>query len=127
MCFVFLYKRCNLLTYMKFQVAFHGIKVNQEEILLDGSEGPVRIEAEALLASEKLAPVAILNKVKLVMFSNYLVHMYSFVNIFPFTFLCFFHMLTCSVQCDKPYNFECSVKSSISANRCKNQCTFNRP
>jgi len=44
---------------------FHGIKVNQEEIVLDGSEAPIRIDAEALLASEKLAPVGILNKVSL--------------------------------------------------------------
>lgn len=42
---------------------FHGIKVNQGEIVLDGSEAPVRIDAETLLASEKLAPVAFLNKV----------------------------------------------------------------
>ena len=43
---------------------FHGVKVNQEQILLDGSEAPVRIDAEALLTSEKLAPAAILNKVE---------------------------------------------------------------
>lgn len=48
---------------MEFQVVFHGIKVNQEELLLDGSEAPVRIDAETLLVSEELAPVAILNKV----------------------------------------------------------------
>lgn len=47
---------------MSFQVVFHGIKVNQE-VILDGSEAPVRIDAETLLASEELAPVAILNKV----------------------------------------------------------------
>lgn len=44
---------------------FHGIKVNKEELVLDGSEAPIRIEAEALLASENLAPAATLNKVKL--------------------------------------------------------------
>ena len=49
---------------MNFQVVFHGIKVSQEEVILDGSEAPVRIDAETLLASEELAPVAILNKVK---------------------------------------------------------------
>lgn len=48
------------------QIAFHGININKEEVLLDGSEAPVRIDAEALIASEKLAPAAILNKVKLV-------------------------------------------------------------
>lgn len=53
------------LIYIKCQVVFHGVQVNQEEIVLDGSEAPLRIDAEALLASEKLAPVAILNKVSL--------------------------------------------------------------
>ncbi|KAG4939664.1 hypothetical protein JHK86_045805 [Glycine max] len=47
-----------------FEVVFHGIKVNQEEVLLDGSDAPVRIDAETLLASEELAPVAILNKIR---------------------------------------------------------------
>lgn len=47
------------------QIVFHGINVNKEELVLDGSEAPVRIEAEALLASEKLAPTATLSKVKL--------------------------------------------------------------
>ncbi|XP_029149966.2 tripeptidyl-peptidase 2-like isoform X1 [Arachis hypogaea] len=44
---------------------FHGVKVNQEEIVLDGSEAPVRINAEALLASKRLAPLAILNKIRI--------------------------------------------------------------
>lgn len=48
---------------MEFQVVFHGIKVNHEELILDGSEAPVRIDAETLVVSEELAPVAILNKV----------------------------------------------------------------
>ncbi|XP_061350960.1 tripeptidyl-peptidase 2 isoform X2 [Gastrolobium bilobum] len=47
-----------------FEVVFHGIKVNQEEVMLDGSEAPVRIDAETLLVSEELAPVAILNKIR---------------------------------------------------------------
>ncbi|KAJ1399212.1 Tripeptidyl-peptidase II domain [Sesbania bispinosa] len=47
-----------------FEVVFHGIKVNQEEVILDGSEAPVRIDAETLLVSEELAPVAILNKIR---------------------------------------------------------------
>ena len=34
-------------------------------MVLDGSEAPVRIDAETLLSSEKLAPAAFLNKVKL--------------------------------------------------------------
>lgn len=52
-----------LLIYTNFQIVFHGIKVSQEEIVLDGSDAPVRVDAEALLASEKLAPVANLIKV----------------------------------------------------------------
>jgi hypothetical protein len=52
-----------LLINIKFQIVFHGIKASQEVIVLDGSEAPVRVDAEALLASEKLTPVANLNKV----------------------------------------------------------------
>ncbi|EXC19138.1 Tripeptidyl-peptidase 2 [Morus notabilis] len=48
-----------------FEIAFHGININKEEVLLDGSEAPVRIDAEALIVSEKLAPAAILNKVRI--------------------------------------------------------------
>jgi tripeptidyl-peptidase-2 len=51
------------LIYIIFQIVFHGIKASQEEIVLDGSEAPVRVDAEALLASEKLTPVANLKKV----------------------------------------------------------------
>jgi hypothetical protein len=43
---------------------FHGIAINKEEIILDGSEAPIRIDAEALLSSENLVPAATLNKVK---------------------------------------------------------------
>lgn len=43
---------------------FHGININKEEVVLDGSEAPIRIDAKALLSSEKLAPAAVLNKVK---------------------------------------------------------------
>lgn len=45
---------------------FHGISIDKKEVVLDGSEAPIKIDAEALLASERLAPSAILNKVKLV-------------------------------------------------------------
>ncbi|KAE9618283.1 putative tripeptidyl-peptidase II [Lupinus albus] len=51
-------------TSVDLELVFHGIKVNQEEVVLDGSEAPVRIDAEALLASEKLAPVATLSKIR---------------------------------------------------------------
>jgi tripeptidyl-peptidase-2 len=42
---------------------FHGISVDQKVIALDGSESPMRIVARSLLASERLVPVATLNKV----------------------------------------------------------------
>ncbi|KAG6716915.1 hypothetical protein I3842_04G072100 [Carya illinoinensis] len=51
-------------TVVEFEVVFHGININKEEVVLDGSEAPTRIDAEALLASEKLAPAAFLNKVR---------------------------------------------------------------
>ncbi|XP_010255392.1 PREDICTED: tripeptidyl-peptidase 2 [Nelumbo nucifera] len=51
-------------TTVDFQVGFHGIDVNTEEIVLDGSEAPIRIEAKAPLSSEKLVPAATLNKIR---------------------------------------------------------------
>ncbi|XP_027189528.1 tripeptidyl-peptidase 2 isoform X2 [Cicer arietinum] len=51
-------------TNVDLKIVFHGIKVSQEEIVLDGSDAPVRVDAEALLASEKLAPVANLIKIR---------------------------------------------------------------
>lgn len=50
--------------FCKFQIVFHGISTNKEEIVLDGSEAPIRIDAEALLSLENLAPAAVLNKVR---------------------------------------------------------------
>ncbi|KAL5567987.1 hypothetical protein UlMin_024562 [Ulmus minor] len=52
-------------TIVDFEITFHGININQEEVVLDGSEAPIRIDAEALLASEKLVPAAILNKIRI--------------------------------------------------------------
>ncbi|KAL0687850.1 hypothetical protein Bca4012_087527 [Brassica carinata] len=52
-------------TIVEFEIAFHGISVNKEELILDGSEAPIKVEAEALLASEKLVPVAVLNKIRI--------------------------------------------------------------
>ncbi|KAJ8437226.1 hypothetical protein Cgig2_012495 [Carnegiea gigantea] len=52
-------------TMVDFEVEFHGITVNNEEILLDGSEAPVRICIGGLLSSEKLVPSAILKKVRI--------------------------------------------------------------
>ncbi|CAK9160937.1 unnamed protein product [Ilex paraguariensis] len=51
-------------TIVDFEIGFHGISINKEEVVLDGSEAPVRIDAEALLSSEKLLPAAILNKIR---------------------------------------------------------------
>ncbi|XP_050220637.1 tripeptidyl-peptidase 2 isoform X2 [Mercurialis annua] len=51
-------------TAIDFEIVFHGIDINKEDIMLDGSEAPFRIDAQALLATEKLAPVAILNKIR---------------------------------------------------------------
>uniref|UniRef100_A0A7N0V8S6 Tripeptidyl-peptidase II n=1 Tax=Kalanchoe fedtschenkoi TaxID=63787 RepID=A0A7N0V8S6_KALFE len=51
-------------TVVDFEIFFHGIVVNKNEVLLDGSEGPLRIDAETQLSSEKLAPVASLNKLR---------------------------------------------------------------
>lgn len=52
-------------TTVDFEIGFHGININKSTLVLDGSEAPIRIEAVALLASEKLAPVAILNKIRI--------------------------------------------------------------
>ncbi|KAI4384768.1 hypothetical protein MLD38_002876 [Melastoma candidum] len=48
-----------------FKITFHGIAVKNEELILDGSEAPVRIDAEALLASENLSPAAVLHMVRI--------------------------------------------------------------
>lgn len=58
------------------QIAFHGISINKKEIVLDGSEAPVRIDAEALLSLENLVPTAVLNKVRVVGYLEY-IHIYS--------------------------------------------------
>lgn len=63
MCYFILHWIYNPAVYIKFQVVLHGIKVNEEEVILDGSDAPVRIDAETLLVFEELAPVALLNKV----------------------------------------------------------------
>ncbi|KAL8148295.1 hypothetical protein AgCh_005606 [Apium graveolens] len=54
----------NEITVVDFEIAFHGININKEEVVLDGSEAPVRLDAEALLSSETLVPAAILNKMR---------------------------------------------------------------
>ncbi|KAI3782564.1 hypothetical protein L2E82_12615 [Cichorium intybus] len=49
---------------VEFEIAFHGIDVSKSEVILDGSEAPVRVEARALLSYEKLTPIVKLNKVQ---------------------------------------------------------------
>ncbi|KAI9162128.1 hypothetical protein LWI28_024106 [Acer negundo] len=49
-------------TTVDFEIEFHGIDVNKDEVLL--GDAPVRIDATALLASERLAPYAVLNKIR---------------------------------------------------------------
>lgn len=51
-------------TVVDFEIVFHGININKEDVVLDGSEAPVRIDAQALLSSETLVPSAILNKIR---------------------------------------------------------------
>nr|XP_025886045.1 tripeptidyl-peptidase 2-like [Solanum lycopersicum] len=51
-------------TIVDFEIAFRGINISKEEVVLDGSEAPVRIDAEALLSTEKLVPSAVLNKIR---------------------------------------------------------------
>ncbi|KAK1382100.1 hypothetical protein POM88_019835 [Heracleum sosnowskyi] len=46
-------------------IAFHGININKEEVVLDGSEAHVRIDAQALLSSETLVPAAVLNQMRI--------------------------------------------------------------
>ncbi|KAL0555876.1 hypothetical protein IC582_004377 [Cucumis melo] len=55
---------CHILILVKQKLTFHGVSTNKDETVFDGSEATVRIDAEALLASEKLTPAAILNKVR---------------------------------------------------------------
>ncbi|XP_073032784.1 LOW QUALITY PROTEIN: tripeptidyl-peptidase 2 [Primulina eburnea] len=51
-------------TIVDFEITFHGININKVDIVLDGSEAPVRIDAEALVSLENLVPAAVLNKVR---------------------------------------------------------------
>ena len=54
-------------------------------MILDGSEAPIKVEAEALLASEKLVPVAVLNKVLLCgdgIFSFFYIYIYIYIYIY---------------------------------------------
>ncbi|KMT16382.1 hypothetical protein BVRB_3g055270 [Beta vulgaris subsp. vulgaris] len=53
------------ITAVDFEIAFHGFKVKNEEIILCGSEAPVRIDVGSLLSSEKLVPSAMLKKIRI--------------------------------------------------------------
>ncbi|KMZ75719.1 hypothetical protein ZOSMA_110G00250 [Zostera marina] len=48
-----------------FEVVFHGIELNVKNVVLDGSESPVRIDSKTLLCCEELIPSATLNKVRI--------------------------------------------------------------
>jgi tripeptidyl-peptidase-2 len=52
-------------TLVDFEIAFHGIDINKDEVIFDGSEAPVRIDAQTLLSSERLVPTAIINKIRI--------------------------------------------------------------
>ncbi|WVZ74307.1 hypothetical protein U9M48_022508 [Paspalum notatum var. saurae] len=52
-------------TCVDFEIVFHGISIDQKVIALNGSESPLLVVARSLLASEKLIPVATLNKIKM--------------------------------------------------------------
>ncbi|KNA22818.1 hypothetical protein SOVF_030530 [Spinacia oleracea] len=52
-------------TTVDFEIAFHGFKIKNEEIILGGSEAPTRIDVGSLLSSEKLFPSATLKKVRI--------------------------------------------------------------
>ncbi|KAL2920688.1 Tripeptidyl-peptidase 2 [Bienertia sinuspersici] len=51
-------------TTVDFEIAFHGFKIKNDEIILGGSEAPVRIDVGSLLSSEKLVPSATLKKIR---------------------------------------------------------------
>ena len=79
---------------------FHGICIDQKVIALDGSESPLCFVARSLLASEKLAPVATLNKVS-----------WDFVEACEEFQLCF-HNWFLSLQIKTPYRpVECNLSS----------------
>ncbi|XP_047329580.1 tripeptidyl-peptidase 2 isoform X2 [Impatiens glandulifera] len=51
-------------TVVDFEIEFHGINVNKDEIVFDGSDAPVRVDVGTLLSSEKLSPAATLTKIR---------------------------------------------------------------
>ncbi|MQM06774.1 hypothetical protein Taro_039603 [Colocasia esculenta] len=55
----------NEATVIDFEIIFHGININREVVVFDGSEAPFRIVAESLLSSQKLIPASTLNKIKI--------------------------------------------------------------
>ncbi|KAK1266677.1 hypothetical protein QJS04_geneDACA000427 [Acorus gramineus] len=52
-------------TTVNFKIEFHGISILNDAVVLDGSEAPIRIDAKALISSEKLVPAAILTTMRI--------------------------------------------------------------
>ncbi|CAA6655602.1 unnamed protein product [Spirodela intermedia] len=52
-------------TVVDLEIVFHGISIKKEAVLLDGSEGPIRVVAKSLLSTEKLVPAATLEKIRI--------------------------------------------------------------
>ncbi|KAH9603507.1 hypothetical protein KSS87_010023 [Heliosperma pusillum] len=52
-------------TIVDFEIEFHGVSISNEELMLGGSDAPVRIDVGSLLSSENLVPSASLNKVRI--------------------------------------------------------------
>ncbi|KAL9240459.1 hypothetical protein vseg_014675 [Gypsophila vaccaria] len=52
-------------TIVDFEIEFHGISISNEELVIGGSEAPVRIDAGSLVSSENLVPSASLKKVRI--------------------------------------------------------------
>ncbi|KAJ3680504.1 hypothetical protein LUZ60_016782 [Juncus effusus] len=52
-------------TSVDFEVVFHGISTDRGGLVLDGSESPAQIVATSFLGSEKLAPNAFLDKIRI--------------------------------------------------------------
>ena len=55
---------------MHVQIEFHGMSIKNEEIILGGSEAPIRVEVGGVLSSETLTPSAILKKVEVVSYAH---------------------------------------------------------
>ncbi|XP_074282195.1 tripeptidyl-peptidase 2 [Silene latifolia] len=52
-------------TIVDFEIEFHGVSISNEELMLGGSDAPVKVDVGSLLSSENLVPSASLNKVRI--------------------------------------------------------------